>query len=64
MCPIAGLDHAGVDEYLDERLGRFRDARKLIGFEELAHVVGGVRPDNVEAVLAIPDARLFSIRHP
>ena len=64
FCPTAGLDDAGLNEYLEERLGRLRDTRKLIGFEELAHVIGGVRPDDVEAVLAVPDARLFGIRHP
>ena len=64
FCPTAGLDDTGLNEYLEERLGRLRDTRKLIGFEELVHIIGGARPDDVEAVLAVPDARLFSIWYP
>src|SRR5689334_15651219 len=60
----AGLDDMGVDQDLEECFGCFGNARKLIGFEELAHVVSSVRPDDVQAVFTVPDTRLFGIRRP
>ncbi len=59
------IENTGPGEYLENGIGRLRNPGQMIFFEQGDHIRHCVGPDEIQAILAIPDSGFVTVyNHP